>query len=126
MSKSIEFHQGAAVGKLPAQPLMLRAGQQIGIHQLALPLTVPELGEVSHMDALCALFAGHHAEAAAVGAAPCQKAVGRVRELRIEAVVRAGMLHGVRQVRSRTVAGAATDQLVGVGDGDPVLGVGWC
>ena len=61
---------------------------------------------------------------ASVRASPCEEAIGGIGELRVQAVVRAGMLHGIRQVRPRPVAGATADQPVGIGDGDRVLGVG--
>ena len=119
-----EVHIGTAGGKLFQQPLMVTAGQQVGVHQLDLFLPTPKLGEVGHMDALRPLLAGHDTEPASVRASPCEEAIGGIGELRVQAVVRAGMLHGIRQVRPRPVAGATADQPVGIGDGDRVLGVG--
>ena len=46
-----EVHQGAALCQLHQQPFMVRAGQQIGVQQLALLLSLPKFGEVRHMPA---------------------------------------------------------------------------
>ena len=54
-----EVHIGAALRKLQNQPFMVRAGQQIGVQQLDLPLSVPKLGQVGHLMAPPPLFAGN-------------------------------------------------------------------
>ena len=78
-----EVHIGAALRKLQNQPFMVRAGQQIGVQQLDLPLSVPKLGQVGHLMAPPPLFAGNDAKSAGSRTATGQKTVGCIGKLRI-------------------------------------------
>ena len=103
---------------------MVRADQQVRVQQLDLLLPIPELGQVSHLTAPPPFFAGNYAKSAASVTATGQESVGCAGKLQIKRIIRVLVLLHVRQVRPWAVAGAAPDDVVGVGDVDVVLGIG--
>ena len=112
----VEIHSVATVDNfLQLLHGIVAGGENVVIHQHKFCPSLDGYFVHIHIGPYHALFSWHHAPRAAVGASPCQEAVGGIfRDLRIDGVVGLQAVYLLRQMALDVVAGATADDFVGI------------